>query len=174
MSIFSLASFLASAPSVAFSGSRHSSSAAAASCRAFLRSLPPLSCPVAVGCASGIDRLIRCAFSPVAVFRVFPPLSRYSFIQRSTRLVRWCTSGGGVLVAFPSGSCPSAVSPSPHFRGCGSGTWGSVALALGLRCSVLVVLPSPVGCSFPAPSPVASRFHCVGVAPCGGSLWLSL
>ena len=58
------------------------------------------------------------------------------------------------------------------FGGCGSGTWGSVALAVGLGCSVLVVLPVGVS-GFPAPSGLASHFSRVGVAPCGGSLWLS-
>jgi hypothetical protein len=77
-----------------------------------------------------------------------------------------------LLVAFPQGSAPVQLSPSVSFRGFGSGTWGSVALALGLGMAVLVVLPSSVA-SFPAPASVASRFVWVGVAPCGGSLWLA-
>lgn len=58
----------------------------------------------------------------------------------------------------------------------GLGSWGSAALALGLGGSVLVALPAsvcPVGAAFPAPAAVASRFAFVGVAPCGGSLWLA-
>jgi hypothetical protein len=91
-------------------------------------------------------------------------------------LVRWCAARGGLLVAFPLGACPSGVAVSSSFRGCGSGSWGSVALALGLGCSVLVVLPAavcPVGAAFPAPPAVAARFGLVGAAPCGGSLWLA-
>jgi hypothetical protein len=64
-----------------------------------------------------------------------------------------------------------ADSPSASFRGFGSGTWGSVALALGLGVPVLLVLPAG---AFPAPAAVAVRFVFAGVAPCGGSLWLSL
>jgi hypothetical protein len=44
-----------------------------------------------------------------------------------------------------------------------------VALAVGLGCSVLVVVPAG---AFPAPPALASRFRLVGSAPCGGSLWL--
>jgi hypothetical protein len=92
-------------------------------------------------------------------------------------LVRWCAARGGLLVAFPLGACPSGVAVSSSFRGCGSGSWGSVALALGLGCSVLVVLPAavcPVGAAFPAPPAVAARFGLVGAAPCGGSRWFAV
>ena len=71
----------------------------------------------------------------------------------------------------PLGACPSAVRPSSSFAGFGSGSWGSVAFAVGLGCSVLVVVPVGV---FPAPPALASCFRFVGVAPCGGSLWLSV
>jgi len=85
--------------------------------------------------------------------------------------VSWCVSGGGLLVAFPLGACPSGVAVSSSFRGCGSGTWGSVALALGLGGSVLVVSPSGVGASWFGA--LGARFQPVGAAPCGGVLWLS-
>ena len=167
-------------PSVAFSGSRVVGSSASVSCGAFLPVLGSFSgsVAVAVGCASGVDSLVRSAFPLASVFSVQQfavggRVCRASFARRSSALVSWCASSGGLLVAFPLGACPSAVAPSASFSGCGSGSWGSVALAVGLGCSVLVVLP--VGSSLSAFSPaLAPCFRCVGVAPCGGSLWLAV
>jgi hypothetical protein len=168
-----LSSFVGSFACVGFSGSRSSGSAAAVSCSAFLSAVgSSIGGTVGVGCALGIDSLVRCRFPSASVFRVQPPVSRASFALRSARLVHWVASQSGLLVAFPQGSAPVQLSPSVSFRGFGSGTWGSVALALGLGLAVLVVLPSSVA-SFPAPASVASRFVWVGVAPCGGSLWLA-
>lgn len=169
----SFASFVCSFSSVAFSGSRLAGSSAAASCRAFLPLLSGFGGSVDVGCASGVDSLVRSAFPSASVFRVQPPLSRAAFAARSARLVQWVASASGLLVAFPLGACPAAVRPSVSFAGFGSGSWGSVALALGLGCPVLVVLPAALGSAFPAPAAVAARFVFAGVAPCGGSVWLA-
>lgn len=172
----SLSSFLRSFPCVAFSGSRVSGSSACVSARAFLPQVAA-SASVGVGCASGVDSLVRLAFPCCSVFSVSSFLvggrvCRASFARRSSALVSWCASSGGLLVAFPLGACPPAVRPSACFSGSGSGSWGSVALAVGLGCSVLVVLP--VGASASTFSvALAPCFRCVGVAPCGGSLWLA-
>jgi hypothetical protein len=172
----SLASFVRSFPCVAFSGSRACGSSASLSCRSFLPVLGGFSASVGVGCASGVDSLVRSAFPSASVFSVSSFLvggrvCRASFARRSSALVSWCASSGGLLVAFPLGACPSSVAPSASFSGGGSGSWGSVALAVGLGCSVLVVVPSG---AFPAPPALASCFRFVGVAPCGGALWLSV
>ena len=172
----SLASFVGSFPCVAFSGSRVGSSSASVSCRAFLPVLGGFSGSVGVGCASGVDATVRAAFGSASVFRVSSFLvggrvARASFALRSSALVSWCASRGGLLVAFPLGACPVGVAVSSSFRGCGSGSWGSVALALGLGCSVLVV--SPVGVSSVWFGALASCFRCVGAAPCGGLLWVA-
>lgn len=172
----SLASFVGSFSCVAFSGSRVGGSPAWLSCRAFLPVLGGFSGSVAVGCASGVDSLVRSAFPSACVFLVSSFLvggrvARSSFALRSSALVSWCASSGGLLVAFPLGACPSGVAVSASFRGCGSGSWGSVALALGLGCSVLVV--SPVGVSPAWFGALASSFRCVGSAPCGGLLWVA-
>ncbi len=172
----SLSSFVRSFPSVAFSGSRAVGSSASVSCGAFLPVLAGFSGAVAVGCASGVDSLVRSAFPSASVFRVGSFLvggrvCRSSFALRSSALVSWCASSGGLLVAFPLGACPSGVRVSSSFGGCGSGSWGSVALALGLGASVLVVSPSGVSSAWFGA--LASRFRCVGSAPCGGLLWLS-
>lgn len=172
----SLASFLGSFPCVAFSGSRLCGSSAAVSCRAFLPLVSAFSGSVGVGCASGVDRVVRSAFPLALVFRVgsFPVggrVCRASFARRSSALVSWCASRGGLLVAFPLGACPAGVVASSSFGGRGSGSWGSVALALGLGAPVLVVSPAGVGSAWFGS--LVSSFRCVGVAPCGGSVWLA-
>jgi hypothetical protein len=172
----SLASFVCSFPCVAFSGSRLSGSSAAASCRAFLPSVASFAGSVGVGCASGVDAVVRSAFPAASVFSVASFLvggrvARASFALRSAALVRWCAASGGLLVAFPLGACPVGVAVSASFSGCGSGSWGSVALALGLGVPVLVVSPVGVGAAWFGA--LAACFRPVGAAPCGGSLWLA-
>ncbi len=172
----SLASFVGSFSSVAFSGSRRPGSSAAVSASAFLPVVSGFSGSLAVGCASGVDSLVRSAFPSCSVFRVSSfavggRVCRASFARRSSAMVSWCASRSGLLVAFPLGACPSGMRVSSSFSGCGSGSWGSVALALGLGCSVLVVSPAGVGSAWFGS--LASQFRCVGVAPCGGLLWVS-
>ena len=173
----SLASFVCSFPCVAFSGSRVVGSSAWVSCRSFLPVLGGFSGAVGVGCASGVDASVRSAFPSASVFSVSSFLvggrvARASFALRSSALVSWCASSGGLLVAFPLGACPVGVAVSASFRGCGSGSWGSVALALGLGVPVLVV--SPVGLGSAWFGALASSLRCVGSAPCGGLLWCSV
>jgi hypothetical protein len=173
----SLSSFICSFPSVCFSGSRVVGSSAFVSCRSFLPVLGGFSGSVSVGCASGVDSLVRSAFPFASVFSVSSFLvggrvSRASFALRSSALVQSCASSGGLLVAFPLGACPAGVRVSSVFGGCGSGSWGSVALALGLGCPVLVVAPASVGSAWFGS--LASSFRCVGSAPCGGSVWCSV
>ena len=172
-SFSSLSSFVGAFPRLGFSGSRLRGSGAAASCLAFLPAAAGFSAPVGVGCARGVDALVRGRFPAAEVFRVQAPVSRGAFAARSARLVRWVASGSGLLVAFPAGAAPAGLRPSQRFAGHGSGTWGSVALALGLGAAVLVVVPAAADQGFPAPAAVAARFRLAGPAPCGGSLWLA-
>jgi hypothetical protein len=166
-----LNSFVCSFGWVAFSGSRHAFGGAYSSCSAFLPLLANYSGVVGVGCASGIDAAVRSSFSAALIFKVQPPLNRGAFAKRSQRMVNWLAAKNGLLIAFPSTACPLQVQPSSTFAGYGSGTWGSIALALGLGAAVLLVLSK--GTALNAPPAVASCFKCVGVAPCGGSLYLS-
>ena len=173
----SLSSFLASFPALAFSGSRLSASSAVASCVSFLPFVSSFGGVVGVGCASGVDSLVRSAFPASVVFRVSSfrvggVVCRASFALRSSALVSWVVRSRGLLVSFPASACPSAVVVSSSFRGFGSGSWGSVALCLGLGGRVLLV--SPVGVGSAWFGSLASSFRCVGSAPCGGLLWLSV
>lgn len=104
---------------------------------------------VAVGCASGADSFAlsaaRRAGLPVSFFAASSfGRGRSSFARRSSALVSAvAASGVGCgLVAFVSAGCPSALLPSPVpsrcFAGFGSGSWASVAFAVGLGVPVVV------------------------------------
>ena len=122
-----------------FSGSRYGSRAASIFIPAFAAMFSTAS--VRVGCASGVDALVRDAFPSAGVFRAGP--RRWELAARSARLVRASGSAGGLLIAFPSSYIvPSGCIVGRSFRGGGSGTWGSVALALGLGYPVIVWCPS--------------------------------
>ena len=142
-----LRSFLLGASVVGFSGSRVSGgppcSAALVACGA----VPP-GVPVSVGCASGVDAVVRSAFPRATVFAVSSGRwgsGRGAFARRSAALVR-CLLPGGALVVLPLGPCPSAVSPSSSAGACwcggGSGSWASAAFALGLGLRVALWAPA--------------------------------
>jgi hypothetical protein len=104
---------------------------------------------VAVGCASGADRFALLAArglgAPVSLFSASSfGVGRGSFARRSAALVSAvAASGSGCgLVAFVSSACPACLFPSALasrcFGGFGSGSWSSVALAIGLGVPVVV------------------------------------
>jgi hypothetical protein len=108
---------------------------------------------VSVGCAQGVDSLVR-RFAPKAqVFKVTSPGAgsgmsvAAALAKRSQVMVQSCS----VLVGFASVACPGKVSPVSHFCGGGSGTWASLAygVAQGLQVFVFtapgVSLPSWAG-----------------------------
>jgi hypothetical protein len=170
LSASQLSALVFSFPALAFSGSRHCSSSASSSAAAFLPSVASFSGSVGVGCAKGVDSLVRSQFSAALVFRVQPPISRKAFALRSSRLVQWVAASSGLLVVFPSSACPVGVVPSASFRGFGSGSWGSAALAVGLGVPVLLFVPASLGSSFPA----SQSFRFSLLASCfGGSWWFS-
>jgi len=125
-------------PVIGFSGSRNKVSKIAARyihtlAGSFLGS-------VLVGCAAGVDLTVRLAFPTALVFQS-ASYQPHHLVKRSTKLVQSLKSSGGILVAFPSVGCPSGVLPSKVFSGKGSGTWGTIALAVGLGVPVLVYAP---------------------------------
>ena len=135
----SLVLALSSAPVVGFSGSRSSVPAVAGSVASLV------SCPVVVGCADGVDSFFRGCFPAARVFSVSSfGASRGAFAARSVAFVR-ALSVGGVLVSFPSGVCPVGLVPSLSssrcFSGLGSGSWASLAFAVGLGVQSLVFAP---------------------------------
>ncbi|MBW4523471.1 MAG: hypothetical protein KME16_28020 [Scytolyngbya sp. HA4215-MV1] len=146
---FALSSFSV----VGFSGSRRGCSAAALSA-AFSRVASGAS--VFVGCASGVDAVVRCRFGSRC--RVFSASSRSrgGLAARSAGLVRAVAAAGGCWVSFPSCACPAGLVPSPVsgrcFCGFGSGSWASLAFAVGLGVPCLVFSPwgVPAGWGFSA------------------------
>lgn len=174
-SVSSFASLVSSFPVVGFSGSRRAPSFSEVSAAGFCFQLSRSSFEgrVLVGCASGVDAVVRRSFPSASVFSVSAAdaasLGGAAFAARSARLVQAVAESRGVLVAFPRGACPAGVAPSRSFRGCGSGSWGSVALAVGFGCPALVVVEGS-GSEFPAPAALAARFSCVG-SGVGFSVW---
>jgi len=136
------------ARSIGFSGSRSPSPAAAAALCDLLPFVPSGS-RVSVGCADGIDRLVRDFFSGSPSLLVFSVASgrfgsgRSAFARRSVACVESVDRGDqGLLVALPSSPvCPAGVFPARRFFGGGSGSWGSAAFALGSGRRLLLWLP---------------------------------
>jgi hypothetical protein len=141
-----LSSLFFSLDIVGFSGSRHLSGAGLAALD-LLFPLVPSGCHVVVGCASGADLAVRSAFASGGRLCVFAVESgrwgsgRSAFARRSAAVVA-AVPAGGLLVVVPSGAAPAGVVPSRSFSGCGSGSWGSAALALGTGRRVLLWLPT--------------------------------
>ena len=148
-----LVSALSSASALGFSGSR---SFVSPSLAPVLAVVGGLSCPVSVGCAAGADGAVRAALSgsprlsvfAVSAFAVGGRVSRGSFAARSVAFVRSLALSGGVLLSFPGGPCPASLLPSPLssrcFCGSGSGSWASLAFAVGLGVPCFVCLPPGV------------------------------
>lgn len=136
------------ASSLGFSGSRSPSPAAAAALCDLLPLVSPYS-RISVGCADGIDRLVRDFFSGSPSLLVFSVGSgrfgsgRSAFARRSVACIESVDRGDrGLLVALPSSPvCPAGVFPSRRFFGAGSGSWGSAAFALGSGRRLLLWLP---------------------------------
>jgi len=137
-------SALAAAPAVGFSGSRSVVSPWVAPALAAV----PWSVPVFVGCAGGVDAAVRSARACRVFWARLFGCGRGSFAARSVAFVRALAGSGGLLLSFPSGPCPAAVVPSPRssvcFCGAGSGSWASLAFAVGSGVPVLVALPPGV------------------------------
>lgn len=149
---------LSSASAVGFSGSRSAPCAASAAAIARAVAAVPVGVPVSVGCAGGIDELVRSLRPGVRVFSVSSVgfSGRGAFARRSQLCVESVAVPGGVWVSFPSGACPAGLLPSASaarcFSGFGSGSWASLAFAAGLGVACLVFLPSgvvaPIGWGF--------------------------
>lgn len=110
-----------------------------------------------VGCAAGVDWCFRAGLSGAAgSVQVFAAASfgvgRGSFAARSVAFVRALATGDGVLVSFPSSPCPAGLRPwasaSRCFSGLGSGSWASLAFAIGSGVPCWVYSPCGVPSSW--------------------------
>ncbi len=146
----SLEVVLSAASVVGFSGSRSPSQLSVAAVEA-ASVLAPQSASVVVGCARGVDALVRSFFPGASVFSVASGrwgVGRGAFAARSVACVRAVAAAGsgGLWLSFPSGACPAGLSPSSSssrcFSGSGSGSWASLAFAVGLGVPTAVLLES--------------------------------
>jgi hypothetical protein len=159
VAVFRLSSFAV----VGFSGARRG--VPADPVRLALSRVAP-SAAVFVGCASGVDSLVRACWR--GSLRVFSARALgCSVSARSVVFVRALAAAGGCLVVFPGRPCPRGLRPSSVpgrcFCGFGSGSWASAALAAGLGCPVLLFWPG---------SRPASR--CWRLRSLGSGWWLRL
>ena len=177
VSVLASSSVFAGVVSVGFSGSRSLSAGASAALSALLP-LVPAGVRVSVGCAAGADAVVRSWFGAAGSVLLFSVASgrfgsgRSAFARRSSRCVLSVAAGsGGLLVALPSAAVPPAgVVPSRSFFGGGSGSWGSLAFALGRGRRVLLWLPS--GCLPPSWSGVS--WSSAGAFGSAGCWWLGV
>lgn len=143
-----------------FSGSRQLPQSIAALSTA--ADLVSPSASIFVGCAAGVDGFFRSRFPAAVVFSVASGqwgTGRGAFAGRSSACVLAVLAAGGLWVSFPAGPCPAGLFPSASssrcFSGSGSGSWASLAFALGRGVSSLVFLgsvPCPSGWGlFPVP-----------------------
>lgn len=128
---------------VGFSGSRCLPGSWAGSVSGLVRSVLGAGRGVAVGCAPGLDALVRSCCPDAVVFRA-RSRSAASLVSRSVGCVR-AVAGSGAgrgFVVFPGGPCPPGLRPSSVpsrcFCGAGSGSWASAAFAAGLGVPVVV------------------------------------
>lgn len=154
----SVSRVLSSASIVGFSGSRSvPCSQSAVAIRSAIAAVPA-GVPVHVGCAAGVDELVRSRRPGAVVFSVATAgfSGRGAFARRSQLCVQSVAVPGGVWCSFPSGACPESLLPSASasrcFSGFGSGSWASLAFAAGLGVQCLLFLPpgvsAPVGWGF--------------------------
>ena len=137
--------------SVGFSGSRSLSGSAWSACAGLALAAVAAGCSVLVGCASGADAAARAGAGPLAsVFSArasrFSGLPfRSALAARSAWFVRSLAAAPApVLVSFPGRACPSRCRVGRSWSSCGSGSWSSLALAVGLGVPVFVFLPAGV------------------------------
>lgn len=129
----------------------------------------PGSFSVSCGCVGGLCALARSSFPGASVFSASSfGFGRSAFAQRSIALVQSvAASPSPVWVSFPASSCPAGLVPSASssrcFRGLGSGSWASLAFAVGLGVRAVVWLPP--GVVFPSGW---------GALQLGGGWWLVL
>jgi len=151
----SVLALVGGAGAVGFSGSR----SVAPSCVGVVCSAVSPRALVGVGCASGVDAVVRASVCGCSVFSAASfSASSWSgrLVLRSAAVVRFVASassrrhrndglGGAVFVVFPSAVCPAGLVPSSVvsacFAGFGSGSWASAAFAAGLGVPLLVFAP---------------------------------
>ena len=145
--VSALARVLRSAPVVGVSGSRAASPGCVRAVTWAVGQVQP-GTSIVTGCMSGIDQVARSLAPSALVLQASHyGRGRGRFARRSTAVVQRVHSAGpsALWVSAPGRACPQGLVPSPVssacFAGFGSGSWASLALALGLGVRALVWLP---------------------------------
>ncbi|NET90957.1 MAG: hypothetical protein F6K45_23165 [Kamptonema sp. SIO1D9] len=129
---------------VGFSGARTLSKVSISALEFAYNSIP-FDASICIGCADGVDKWFRSRFPDSEIFRV-GFAGRGGFAERSIRCVDAVRSGGGAWISFPDKACPVGLLPSGSssrcFSGFGSGTWASLAYAVGSGVDSFVFLGS--------------------------------
>jgi hypothetical protein len=105
---------------------------------------------VCVGCAVGVDEQVRRRVDAdrLKVFRAsdYPGQSYpHKLANRSSAMVQHLSESDGCLIAFPMAECPNGVIPCQQWRSAkGSGTWGTIALSVGLGIPTMIWLPTDI------------------------------
>ena len=136
-----------------FSGSRHLPQHFAPLVFSVVTAAHALGLRVAVGDASGLDRLVRAADPAARVFKVGDYnflLPRAALVRRSAALVLAVAEsrpGAPQFCVFVDRPCPAGLVPSARywdcFAGFGSGSWASAALAVGMGLPVSLFWCTP-------------------------------
>jgi len=101
---------------------------------------------IGVGDAKGLDSMVRSACEdPGHVFEPFDVQGlreARSLVLRSMEMVNWAAEDHGTCLAFVNTPCPKGIEPaggwmSPTY-GKGSGTWSTLAYAIGIGLEVFV------------------------------------
>ena len=118
-----LSEFFSSVSVVGFSGSRRPGGAIPS--RELLRVIAavPADAQVVVGCASGVDAIVRLTCPKAKVFSVASGQfgsGRGAFAARSVACVKSVADAGasGLWVSFPAGACPAGLFPSTSSSKC--------------------------------------------------------
>jgi hypothetical protein len=107
---------------------------------------------IVTGCARGLDAMVVDGCYSIGARCIKFNRRDYlggkdirSLVARSMDMVKKTKeSGKGCgLIAFPNNFCPEVTSPSNSWAGGGSGTWSTVAYAVGNEIPVVVF---PMGC----------------------------
>ena len=99
---------------------------------------------VSVGDATGVDQeVVENLWSqPHDIFYVTGG-DRKDFAQRSVKcLESILPADHAILLAFPNCKCPAKLDTKRRFAGRGSGTWGTVGLALAHGITVIMYIPN--------------------------------
>lgn len=91
-----------------------------------------------IGDAAGVDEVARnwVINGTVKTYEVMGG-EKWHYAERSTRMVKAIAAAGGTLHAWVNKPAPQALKPAKSWgKANGSGTWGTVALALGLGVTV--------------------------------------